>query len=67
MAVRNLNLPKFPAFDTEDVSTLASRWEKYKKRFKLLCSAVRVTDDEQKLAMLLTYVGDETYEIFLKM
>ncbi|XP_057298563.1 uncharacterized protein LOC130629400 [Hydractinia symbiolongicarpus] len=64
MAVRSLNLPTFPEFSTEDVSTLSSRWKKYKQRFELLCHAIGVTDESQKLAMLLTYVGDSTYEIY---
>ena len=58
MAVANLNLPQFPTFETDDVSSIPSRWKKYKQRFELLCTAIGVTDNKQKLAMLLTFVGD---------
>ena len=65
MAVKNLTLPHFPTFDcNQDISSVFSRWKKYKKRFNLLCTAIGVTDDTQKLSMLLTYVGDDTYEIY---
>ena len=64
MAVRNLNLPSFPKFEVEDVSTIPTRWEKYKKRFEILCTAIGVTEAKQKLSMLFTFVGDETYEIY---
>ena len=29
-----------------------------------MCKAIGVTDDGQKLSMLLTYIGDEMYEIY---
>ena len=65
MAVQNLTLPQFPTFNaSEEPSNLFPRWEKYKKRFDLLCNAIGVTDQKQKLSMLLTYIGDETYEIY---
>ena len=60
MAVRNLTLPTFPTFNTsEEPSSLFPRWERYKKRFNLLCAAIGVDNDPQKLSMLLTYIGDE--------
>ena len=65
MAVKNLTLPTFPNFNVnEDVSTLFSSWGKYKKRFGILCTAIGVTDAKQKLSMLLTYIGDESYDIY---
>lgn len=65
MAVKNLNLPSFPAFTcSEDVSTLHSSWLRYTKRFQLLCDALVVTESKQKLSMLLTYIGDDAYEIY---
>lgn len=64
MAVRNLNLPNFPTFDLSEIDTVPSRWKKYKRRFELLCTAIGVAEEKQKLAMFLTYVGDDTYEIF---
>ena len=64
MAVKNLTLPSFPTFDLGEVDTIAPKWKKYKQRFSLLCTAIGVTEEKQKLAMLLTYVGDETYELY---
>ena len=64
MAVKNLNLPNFPTFDLSENDTVPSRWKKYKQRFELLCTAIGVAEEKQKLAMFLTYVGDDTYEIF---
>ena len=64
MAVKNLHLPNFPSFDTDEILTLAPRWNTYKKRFELLCSAIGVTDNKQKLSMLLTLIGDGSYEIY---
>ena len=66
MAVKNLNLPSFPPFNCtgEDTSVLFSSWKRYIKRFNLLCNSLVVTDDKQKLSMLLTLCGDEAYEIY---
>ena len=64
MVVKNLNLPSFPTFDLGEVDSISSRWKKYKQRFELLCTAIGVTEEKQKLAMFLTYVGDETYEVY---
>ena len=64
MAVKNLNLPSFPCFDVTEVTTIVTRCSKYKKKFTLLCSAVGVTDNKQKLSMILTYLGDEAYDIY---
>ena len=64
MAVKNLNLPNFPTFDLGETDTISPRWKKYKQRFELLCTAVGVNEEKQKLAMFLTYVGDETFEVY---
>ena len=37
---------------------------KYKKRFVNLCAALNITDDKQKLALLLNYIGKEAYNIY---
>ena len=65
-AVPNLTLPQFPTFNpsAEDSSTLFPKWQRYIKRFQLLCTAIGVKNDKQKLSILLTYVGDDTYEIY---
>ena len=65
MAVKNLTLPTFPVFDiNEEPSKLYTSWKKYRTRFELLCSAVGVTEETQKLSMLLTYIGNGAYDIY---
>ena len=64
MAVANLNLPAFPTFYLTKKDTLKTRWNKYLKRFNTLCKAIGVTDNGQKLSMLLTYIRGEMYEIY---
>lgn len=59
-----LNIPNFPKFDLDDYNTISTRWEKYKKRFINLCVALNITDDKQKLALLLNYIGEEAYDIY---
>ena len=44
--------------------TIATRWTKFKKRFENLCIALTITDDKQKLALLLNYVGEEVFDIY---
>ena len=64
MSVANLSLPAFPTFDLTEKDTLKTRCTKCLKRFNTLCKAIGVNDDGQKLSMLLTYIGDEMYEIY---
>ena len=64
MAVKNLNLPTFPPFDITEVTTIATRWLKYKKKFNLLCTAVGVTENKQKLSMFFIYLGDDAYDVY---
>ena len=63
-AVANLNLPAFPIFDLTEKDILKKRWNKYLKSFNTLCKAICVTDDSQKLSMLLTRVENEMHEIY---
>ena len=64
MAVANINIPPFPKFDLDDYTNVATKWEKYKKRFLNLCTALQITDDKQKLALLLNYMGEESYDVY---
>ena len=59
-----VNLPSFPIFDITDLTSVSTNWSKYKRRFETLCKALKVTDDKQKVAMLLNYVGDDVYDIY---
>lgn len=63
MAVANLHLPAFPTFNLTEKDTLKMQWRKYLKRFNTLCKAIGVTNDGQKLLILLIYIGDEIFEI----
>ena len=63
-AAVSVSLPAFPQFDVEEFSTVAVRWTKYKKRFENLCIALNVSNDKQKLAMMLTYAGERVNDIF---
>ena len=59
-----LTLPSFPKFDLDKFTTVGTRWTKYKKRFVNLCVALNITDDKQKLALLLNYIGEEAYDTY---
>ena len=59
-----ITLPIFEKFSIDETTTIASRWAKYKLRFGNLCKAIGVTDDGQKLAMLLHYIGEEVFDIY---
>ena len=63
-AAVNVSLPAFPQFDVEEFSTVAVRWTKYKKRFENLCIALNVSNDRQKLAMLMNYAGERVNDIY---
>ena len=64
MAVANLNIPPFPKFDLDDHHTISIRWEKYKKRFSNLCTALNITNEPQKLALFLNYAEEELYNVY---
>ena len=63
-AVSSFHIPAFPSFSLDKTTTTATRWEKYKKRFENLLKALNVTNDRQKLAFLLNYLGEEFYDIY---
>ena len=64
VAVANLNLSTFPTFNLTGKDSLKTRWNKYLKRFNTLLKVIGVTDDGETLSMLLTYIGNEMYEIY---
>ena len=63
-AVSSLHIPVFPSFSLDETTTTATQWVKYKKRFENLLIALNVTNDSQKLALLLNYVVEECYDIY---
>ena len=64
MAIANLTLPSFPVFPLDDYTTISTLWKKYKRRFENLVIALSVTDDRQKKALFLNYIGEEAYEVY---
>ena len=52
-------LPVFPEFDLRDQTNLATRWEKYMKRFNNLMAAMDVKEESRKRALLLLQTQDE--------
>ena len=64
MAVANLNLPTFPTFGLTGKDTLKTRWNKYLKRFNILCKVIGVIDDDQKLSILFTFIRGEKHELY---
>lgn len=57
-------LPAFPEFNLRDQTNLATRWEKYLKRLKNLMTAMKMTDEGRKRALLLHYIGEEVNDLF---
>ena len=57
-------LPVFPKFDLRDQTNLATRWEKYMKRFNNLMAAMDVKEESRKRALLLHYSGEEVSDLF---
>ena len=55
-ATRAVNL-----FQLDETTTIATRWEKYKKRFEKLLIGFYATKDSQKLTLSLNYIGEEYY------
>ena len=51
-------------FTLDDYTTISTRWKKYKRRFENLVIALNVTDDRQKKALLLNYIGEEAYSVY---
>ena len=58
-------LPSFPQFDPNPASgDVGPRWRKWVARFQNLMIAVDVSEDERQNAMLLHYIGEETFDIY---
>ena len=51
-------------FTWDDYTTISTRWKKYKRKFGNLVIAINITDDKQKKALLLNYIGEEPYEVY---
>ena len=60
-----VELTPLPPFDpTSEPSSLDQRWKSWIKRFETYLTAMNVTEDKQKRALLLYQAGQATQEIF---
>ena len=61
-------LPDFDRFDSSDTTNCAPRWKKYLARFNILMEALEIPETDagkkRKKALLLHYVGGETFDIY---
>ena len=58
-------LPNFPPFAVHSGEQSASiRWRKWVEKFENMICALDITVDKRKKALLLHYVGEETYDIY---
>ena len=65
MASKGLDLPLLAHFDpVSDPASIGQRWKAWKRRFTTYLSAMAITDDTQKRALLLYQAGPETQDIF---
>ena len=67
MVISNHTLPAFLPFSLDEYSTISSHWWKYKKRFENLVPALNVQDGAQKKALLLNYLDDEAYDVYINL
>ena len=59
-----VNLPNFHEFELQPRETAPTRFDKYVKRLNNLFTAMNITKAEQKRAMMMHYVGEETCDVF---
>ena len=66
MATAVLNLPSIEAFSIDNSGSLnlSKRWTRYKEDFEFYLTASGVTQDKQKLALLLHLGGHELREVY---
>ena len=64
-AVSSLHIPAFPSFSLDETTAIATQWVKYKKSIENIFVDLNVTNDSQKLRLLLNYVGEECYDIYM--
>ena len=64
-AVSSLHIQAFPSFSLDQTTTIATQWVKYKKRIENIFIDPNGTNDSQKLPLLLNYVGEECYDIYI--
>ena len=62
----SMGLSQLPPFrpDEEGISSLAPRWKRWSDRFDNLMTALNVTDNARKKALLLHLAGETVFDIF---
>ena len=61
----NTDIKGIPCFNPrEDPTNLAVRWKRWKRSFNLFLTAKGITNDKQKLALLLHTGGSELQELY---
>ena len=58
-----INLPTYLEFIVTDDPEVASKWEEWLERFKLMVAAMRVTTEKDKHNMLFYYLGSATCKV----
>jgi hypothetical protein len=59
------SLPNFQKFDpSPDAGDVVVRWNKWINRFRNMLAALAIDNDEQRKALFLHYIGEETYDIY---
>ncbi|XP_060571177.1 uncharacterized protein K02A2.6-like [Ruditapes philippinarum] len=59
------NLPALPSFDLEtDKSNAGTRWEKWIGRLENLFVGMKISNADQRRALLLHYAGEKVYDIY---
>ena len=60
------SLPTFPKFSVHaEESSAGPRWRKWIDKFENLLCALDIQNDSRRKALLLHYIGDEAYDIYL--
>ena len=57
-------LMTYPPFDLSDKASLGQRWQKYIDRFNNYLTAMSITDNNRKKALLLHFAGPDVYDIY---
>jgi len=60
-------LPPYAEFSLIDESTIATRWSDWLDGFQAMLRAMKITDDADRRAMLLYYVGNDVRKLFKKL
>ena len=60
-----MQLPTFPPFSVhQEEQSAGQRWKKWLEKFDNMLCAMDITSDSRKKALLLHYVGEETFDIY---